>query len=135
MASKKLTDLVVTAAMVAARRADDSVVYLYRGAPLPSGLAEGEAKRLSDLDMVGEFATPVVAEAPRPTARINGRSRVAAAPPAATAKRVPSKSTTSKTPTSKTADGASVDSGDDDGDAGSAGDAAGDGDDSGLTGA
>jgi len=97
MASKKLTDLVVTAAMVAARRADSTIVYLYRGTPLPPGLAEGEAARLADLGMVGETAVPVVAEPPRPTARVNGRSRPPAAAPAATAtKKAPAKSAAEK---------------------------------------
>lgn len=97
MASKKLTDLVVTAAMVAARRADSTIVYLYRGTPLPPGLAEGEAARLADLGMVGETAVPLVAEPPRPTARVNGRSRPPAAAPAATAtKKAPAKSSAEK---------------------------------------
>lgn len=87
MASKKLTDLVVTAAVVAARRADSTIVYLYRGTPLPPGLAEGEAARLADLGMVGETAVPVVAEPPRPTARVNSRGRAPSAAPASAAEK------------------------------------------------
>lgn len=97
MASKKLTDLVVTAAVVAARRADSTIVYLYRGTPLPPGLAEGEAARLADLGMVGETAVPVVAEPPRPTARVNSRGRAPSAAPASAApKKAPAKSSAEK---------------------------------------
>lgn len=39
---------VVTAPLVIAKRADGSDVYLYQGARLPDGLADGEEKRLSD---------------------------------------------------------------------------------------
>lgn len=39
---------VVTAPLVIAKRADGSDVYIYQGAPLPDGLADGEEKRLSD---------------------------------------------------------------------------------------
>lgn len=105
MAVKKLTDLVVTAAMVAARRADDSIVYLYRGTPLPSGLAEGEAKRLADLGMVGEHAVPLVAEPPRPTARVHGRGRAPAAPASAApaVKKTPAKQSSGKAAAEKAA--------------------------------
>ncbi|MGN0100755.1 MAG: hypothetical protein ACI39C_07430 [Dietzia sp.] len=110
MATKKQTDhLVVTAAMVSARRADGSLVYLYRGTPLPNGLAEGEADRLADLGMVGEHAVPVVAEAPRPTARVNGRGRAPAAAPAGAApKKAPAKSSSSKSSAEKAAEKAAA---------------------------
>lgn len=38
----------VTAALVIAKRADGSDVYLYEGATLPEGLKDGEAERLAD---------------------------------------------------------------------------------------
>jgi hypothetical protein len=38
----------VSAALVIAKRQDGSDVYVYAGAPLPDGLAEGEADRLAE---------------------------------------------------------------------------------------
>ena len=38
----------VKAPLVIAKREDGSDVYVYRGAPLPDGLAKGEAKRLEE---------------------------------------------------------------------------------------
>lgn len=140
MASKKLTDLVVTAAMVSARRADDTVVYLYRGAPLPDGLAEGEAERLADLGMVGEHAVPVVAEPPRSTVKVNSRGRA----PAGAARKAPAK-TSSKSAADKAAEKAEAEAaaaeaaaaaaaanGAQDGGNGDPGDAAGDADGAGA---
>jgi hypothetical protein len=46
MAEKK--QQFVNVPLVIAKRADGSDVYLYRGAPLPDGLADGEAKRLDE---------------------------------------------------------------------------------------
>lgn len=39
---------IVKAALVIAKRADGSDVYVYAGSPLPDGLADGEAQRLAD---------------------------------------------------------------------------------------
>ena len=39
---------VVTAPLVVAKDAEGRDVYLYRGTPLPEGLADGEEKRLED---------------------------------------------------------------------------------------
>ena len=66
--SPAVAPVVVTAALVQVKRADGSLVYLYRGAVLPSGLATGEVERLTALGMVGETATPVLGEMPRRTA-------------------------------------------------------------------
>lgn len=62
----------VTAALVIAKRADGSDVYLYQGSILPAGLADGEEKRLveggyvaPDEPVVDEPADPEGAEPPR----------------------------------------------------------------------
>ena len=39
---------IVTAPLVIARREDGSDVYVYRGSPLPEGLAKDEDKRLEE---------------------------------------------------------------------------------------
>ena len=39
---------IVKAPLVIAKREDGSDVYVYAGAPLPDGLAEGETDRLAD---------------------------------------------------------------------------------------
>ena len=70
MAAKKNAPLFVTAAMVAAKRADGAVADLYTGSRVPDGLADGETKRLSDLDMIGSApGVPVAALAPAVAAR------------------------------------------------------------------
>lgn len=60
---------VVTAPLVIAKRTDGSDVYLYQGARLPDGLADGEAKRLVDFlgsqDEVAEASTDAAAAASR----------------------------------------------------------------------
>lgn len=48
MAESKKAPQFVTAPLVIAKRGDGSDVYLYRGAPLPDGLADKEAERLSE---------------------------------------------------------------------------------------
>lgn len=49
---------VVTAPLVVATREDGSHAYVYQGANLPGGLAEGEAERLLDGDFVEESKAP-----------------------------------------------------------------------------
>jgi hypothetical protein len=40
--------LIVNVPLVIAKRADGTVAYVYSGAPLPTGLAEGEYDRLAE---------------------------------------------------------------------------------------
>jgi hypothetical protein len=47
MAAAKKTQI-VSAPLVIAKREDGSDVYVYRGSPLPEGLADGEEKRLEE---------------------------------------------------------------------------------------
>lgn len=49
----------VSAPLVIARREDGSDVYLYEGAALPAGLAEGEAERLADFLKDDDDKSPV----------------------------------------------------------------------------
>lgn len=57
---------IVKAPLVIAKRADGSDVYVYAGAPLPDGLAAGEAKRLAEF--LEDDAAP--AEAPKGNASL-----------------------------------------------------------------
>lgn len=83
MAPRKSAEQFVTAAMVAAKRADGSVVYLYKGTRVPDGLADGEARRLADLGMIGAGpVVPVTAAAPTLTRRAPAAAPKKAAPAA-----------------------------------------------------
>ena len=55
----------VTAALVIAKRADGSDVYVYQGSPLPNGLADGEEKRLTDDGLVAAAEQ----DAPKPASK------------------------------------------------------------------
>lgn len=50
-----MAELIVTAPLVIAKRADGSDVYLYQGVKFPDGLKDGEADRLKEDGLLTEF--------------------------------------------------------------------------------
>jgi hypothetical protein len=50
-----MADLIVTAPLVIAKRADGSDVYLYEGVSFPEGLRDGEAERLQEAGLIGSL--------------------------------------------------------------------------------